>query len=93
MSSCTAPYVHPRRVARSWSRAEYLRAGLICLFLYLISPPWVTLFLHLCDAPAGAFYVLTIVYAPITSARLSVPLMDLFYTGYRDLLKPWLAGI
>ncbi|MDB5391864.1 MAG: hypothetical protein JWM11_7510 [Planctomycetaceae bacterium] len=92
MSHSSNPNIPTRPQVRPWTQSERFCCGAVLLMAYVISPPWVMLFFRLIQAPQWVFNLLTLLYAPINSVRLGFPLLDTLYSGYRDLLQPWLFG-
>jgi len=93
MSRLSNPKIPVRKEPRPWTPMDVVFYGTMGLLTYALSPPWVTLLFRVCQSPSGVFYALTCFYAPVTVARQNIPLVDMFYSGYRDLLKPWLFGV
>lgn len=93
MSRSSNPNFPVRKEVRPWTSADVVCYTTIAFLTYILSPPWVMLLLRVCDAPGIVLYTASVLYAPLTLARQSVPFADMIYTGYRELLKPWLFGI
>lgn len=76
--------------APPWTPADVATYGMIFILAYILSPPWVMLFFRVVQAPAVFVHTASIFYAPLTLARQTIPHIDMIYSGYRDLLKPWM---
>jgi hypothetical protein len=92
MSQCSNPGLPTHPTMRPWTEYDRVCCGMVLLLAYMISPPWVALLFHTCQAPQWVFHFLTLFYAPLTSACAGLPALDTLYTGYKDLLKPWMLG-